>query len=353
MAMSRSDALLRCVIVAATGLFVAVGAVAMSYHGFDAGWLIGGAVAVLMAALVPWQKVPSITGGDGRGVHAAEQDVVATLVLLLRRPRFLDASMLAWLVENAWHVRVVPDVRQADRAHGATAFVISIDGTKFIVCNRAEPYCGRVETWPQRRDTALARRIAAHRAWISVAALKGAGRGHAGTVWCMVAALAAELADDDTIAFVCPHMRQAAPCHAGTIAALRGSDPLVAFGATPLPAHAAPYPDACEDRGAALARWSEFVTAFENRTDDQCFSVRARFRRRGCVEALWMTVTAMENGVVYGRLASEPRITGGLRTGVPVRVRENEIVDWLFTENGRLRRGSTTGPFGRLAGMEG
>lgn len=350
MAMSRSDGLLRSAIFLTAAALLIAGALAPDDHGHAAAWLAVAAAVAVASAMVPWRRLLALVGDGGAG-RAAGAGTAASLVLLLRHPRFLDANMLAWLTDIAWLRRGSPHTTSRAKVTGASPlFVIHAAGRVFAVRNHASPYPGGSRA--QRCGTASGA-PAGHRAWIGVEAMPLRGRRHDGEAWRMVALLAAELAEEeDTLALMCPRSGRVVAFHREMMETLRGSDPLAVFSGSA----AASRPSCGCRRNAsggvaeARARWGEFVAAFERRTDDQCFSVRASFRDGRHLEMMWMTVTALENGMVYGRLANQPVALRRLRMGMPVRVRERAVMDWLFTEGDHLRGGFTTDDMGRRAG---
>jgi len=91
----------------------------------------------------------------------------------------------------------------------------------------------------------------------------------------------------------------------------------------------------------AKKRWPEFVNAFERRSADQLFSIRAPFGDGKHTEFMWVGVTAIENDMIYGKLGNEPLHVRGMNAGETVKVRVGDMNDWVFTEGKAMRGGFT------------
>jgi uncharacterized protein YegJ (DUF2314 family) len=65
-------------------------------------------------------------------------------------------------------------------------------------------------------------------------------------------------------------------------------------------------------------------------------------------EYMWVSVSALENGMIYGRLDNEPVELKRLRSGDRVRVPVAELNDWLYTRGDLLAGGFTIDVLSRL-----
>jgi uncharacterized protein YegJ (DUF2314 family) len=156
--------------------------------------------------------------------------------------------------------------------------------------------------------------------------------------------LIAALADDDCLAVFAPATSQLIVFESEMREQLCGSDPLDLFDQT---RHPPVVPVSSDDPRlmAAVAkarrRWSTFVSAFEQREPEQSFSVKARIGDGDSFEFMWLTVTGLENGIIYGRLDNDPIELTTIRCGDRVRVRVNDLNDWLFSDGEVMRGGFT------------
>jgi uncharacterized protein YegJ (DUF2314 family) len=99
----------------------------------------------------------------------------------------------------------------------------------------------------------------------------------------------------------------------------------------------------------ARRRWPEFVAAFEDRpeSDETPFLVKAPFYHEEAAEYMWVKVTGIENRVIYGRLGNAPANIPHLHEGTCVRVKEEDVNDWMCIVQGKPRGGFTLKVLGR------
>ncbi|MCA9103344.1 MAG: DUF2314 domain-containing protein [Planctomycetales bacterium] len=156
--------------------------------------------------------------------------------------------------------------------------------------------------------------------------------------------LIAELADSDCVAIFSPATDQMSVFDAEIEDQLRRKHPLDVFAETTLLPVVEIDQQAASVQSAiaeAQRRWPEFERAFGRRGDDQFFAVKAPFCQGDLTEFMWLVVTAVENGVVYGRLDNDPAGITRLRRGDVVRVAVDHVNDWLFQGPNRLAGGFT------------
>jgi uncharacterized protein YegJ (DUF2314 family) len=90
------------------------------------------------------------------------------------------------------------------------------------------------------------------------------------------------------------------------------------------------------------------VTAFENharselpQSSTEQFSVKAPVSVNGVTEFIWISVTAMENQIIYGTLSNQPVNLNGLSKGDRVRVPVSALDDWIYSLRGQTHGGFT------------
>jgi uncharacterized protein YegJ (DUF2314 family) len=74
----------------------------------------------------------------------------------------------------------------------------------------------------------------------------------------------------------------------------------------------------------------EFQSAFADRKPGQAFAIKVPFNHSGGREFMWVAVRSIVDGSAEGRLASEPVEVSELRRGDPVRVKLDDVSDWLY-----------------------
>ena len=91
----------------------------------------------------------------------------------------------------------------------------------------------------------------------------------------------------------------------------------------------------------ARSHWPEFVTGFENRSNEQTFSVKTPLRDGKEREYIWINVTAIENNIIYGKLGNEPVNLPRFKLDDTVRVPVQELNDWIYTTGDDFHGGFT------------
>ena len=269
-------------------------------------------------------------GGERSGI---------SLVLLLSEPRYLDPILLSKLIEKAWG-------KGANLVEGKSPLLtIHADGRTFNIQNVDSPYFEEPnKIAAEMRELRLRKVIAEHRAWLSVDFLASDKHDSPAEIYQLIGKLIAELCDRDCLAVLCPATGRINIYDDEIREGLCEKDPmelLSNFSQPPVLSVSENDPRMQQAVAEAKQRWPEFVEAFENRTADQHFSVKAPFGDGEHTEFMWVGVTAIENEIIYGKLGNEPVNIRGMSSGATVKVRMADLNDWLFTEGERMRGGFT------------
>jgi uncharacterized protein YegJ (DUF2314 family) len=86
----------------------------------------------------------------------------------------------------------------------------------------------------------------------------------------------------------------------------------------------------------------EFVQALENPQPGQRFAIRGRFMSAAGPEYLWVRDPVHEMDVFTGTLDQRPIAVSDLELGATVRVRREDVYDWLIREPDGDTRGAFT-----------
>ncbi len=299
-----------------------------------------------------------------------EDEPFLSLVLLFREPQYLDAAILAQLASDAWSTEV--DVVESDEEEddfegesdtgptrslvgGAMPHFFGFHPPAFFTIHCFdEPYFEDPEdiagAVPELRAQQA---IAQHRAWLSVDLIHWMGENQdQEEAYRLIGKLLAELADENCLAVLDPVEGRIFVYDPETERKLRSDNPLHELQELYY-APIATIDGDNEDMKAAVAearrRWPEFVASFENRSnnDDTPFLIKAPFSRGEFTEYMWVKVTGIEHQVVYGELGNEPANIRGLHEGDRVRVREDDINDWMCVIHGKPLGGFTLKVLGR------
>jgi uncharacterized protein YegJ (DUF2314 family) len=281
----------------------------------------------------------------GRGTRS-EQGVA--LVLLLNEPRVLDAGLLADLASEALGEHFSAGEEEANERFVAgelPSFVLKHGERVFLVNCFARPYLDDPEEAARAiSELRLRKAVREHSAWLSVDLLGDCAPEQRPEAYCNIGKLIAALADEDCLAIFAPATSQLIVYDAEMRQQLCSRDPLDLFEQS---AHPPVVPVSGNDPRlkAAVAkarrRWPAFVHAFEERQPEQSFSVKARIGDDDCFEFMWLTVTGLENGIIYGQLDNDPIELTSIRCGDRVRVRVKDLNDWLFTDGEEMHGGYT------------
>lgn len=292
-----------------------------------------------------------------------------SLVLLLREPAHLEASILARLASQAWGLEITSRdedasealLEEAESEHAeeqsdgflvgmAPVFLCKHPAGMFLIHVRDEPYWEE-ETLPNVLEdlTELRCRFAAeqHRAWVAMDVLHERDRDDEAQLreaYQIIGKFLAAVADDNSLAVLAPQFGMIFPYDPETEAKLQGEDPLTALQDL----YYAPIIPMDDDDPAmrqavatARQRWGEFVEGFAScDANGPPPMVKAPFTDGENTEFMWVAVTALENGVIYGTLENSPANLPKYRQGQRVQIREDQVNDWLL-----LRDGATLGGF--------
>jgi uncharacterized protein YegJ (DUF2314 family) len=288
----------------------------------------------------------TFAGPESRSNH--EEKPLVALVLLLSRPRDLDLSGIAHIARTALGERFQLD--QADTSGNFVAgeepsFVLKYHDWYFLVNSFARPYMEDPEAAAETiGELRLRKAIREHSAWISVDLLGKVQRSEMAEIYRVIGRLTSALADGDCLAIFAPATGQLNLYDDDSSRLLCGRNPFELFKVCN---HPPVVPVSGNDPRLKVAvakarkQWPQFVTAFENRHSDQTFSIKARIGNDAMAEFMWVAVTGLENGWIYGRLDNDPIELESIRCGDRVRVHIRELNDWLFTDGDQVKGGFT------------
>jgi uncharacterized protein YegJ (DUF2314 family) len=275
-----------------------------------------------------------------RRIRRRESRLVA-FVALLREPMTIDPAVLAKVAGKVWN---------ADLGDGTTegedGFVAGIgemntimhDDRIFLVNSFPQPYVEEVEEVAEQLVDARVRQLfLEHKAWFSCDAMGVDGDTPAedvGEHYRRIGKLFAELLDENCLLIFLPDTDDVYPVNEDTEAALRSADPLNALDATmtvPVIQVADDDPLMVKAVEKAKGEWAKFVSAFEGRVGTN-HAVKAPVTGGNNTEFIWITVTAVEGGRIYGKLANAPGDLGPLKLGSKVTVNVADLNDWCYLD---------------------
>lgn len=268
-----------------------------------------------------------------------------SFVALLKKPQRLEPIYLTSAAKKAWNA----DLGNGDQ-EGPDGFVVGMEGLPttivsyrdrmIMINNFPQPYVEAPEAMADSiPDQRLRGLVAEHTAWLSCDAMGVESFDDVDETrewYRILGRLLSELVDDNCLAIVLPQTNQIFANMDETLELLKSDDPLEALGNdAPVPVIQIGADDSRMIAASAEARrrWPEFVAAFEKRAGEN-FGVKAPITAGGNTEFIWLTVTAIENDVIYGELGNEPISLEKLKLGSRVKTKLADLNDWGFVRNG-------------------
>lgn len=269
-----------------------------------------------------------------------------SFVALLKEPIHLDSRIVATAASKAWDADLSGG---EDEGPGEDGFVVGVDitmmvqfrGRMLIVNSFPKPYTDDPEQHADHiGDLRLRALFAQHTAWMSCDALgvdATTPEEEIREFYRLCGRLMARLIDDNTLVVVIPegeHQIRMYPNSEELENLLTSDDPYAAVTGqayVPVVPVSGDDPRMIKAVAEARSRWPEFVAAFESKSG-QNFAVKSPVTRGENTEFIWIEVTAIENDVIYGKLANDPVDLGDLKCGSRVKVASSELNDWGYMD---------------------
>jgi uncharacterized protein YegJ (DUF2314 family) len=315
--------------------------------------LVGGGVIVALCligfrmGLIPGSSGAASDAGPGSG---DSDGPMISLVALLAEPSYLDATVLARAASRAWNT----EIGTGEEDDEATSFVVGEsphfivkwEEWVFAVHNLDAPYFDlpNEEALDEIPDLRQRQIVASNQAWLSVDLLSGPEQSDQHAAYRHIGPLLAELIDELCLALYSPEAERLFPYEEATADHLVSAHPLQALQEVPYVPVVRVADDDPRMQAAveeARGRWQEFVSAFEQRTDEQDFSIKAPISDGENTEFIWVSVTAIEGESIYGKIANDPVALRGMALDSRVQVPVAELNDWVYTDGDEMHGGFT------------
>ncbi len=313
--------------------------------------------AVVLAFVIwdIWQLfAPARLSADRAKSHAHDRPLIS-LVLLLRRPRHLDASTLARYCETAWGGRfeVVTETQSAEGApaaaetpqEGTGQFVtgkppllIAAAALRLhlVHCSDRPYFEDPTAISDQAGEARLRKVLEENRGWLAVDLVQREEESilpeeH----YPRLARLVAELAGPDCQAIYQPGERRFNHWDDALETKLRQGDVTGVFTdlvVPPVVEVGDEDPRMVEASNEARRRWNEFVEAFTSGNAKHC-AVKAPITVGSRTEFIWITVESITDGLISGRLGNEPIDLGDLKLDSKVTIDTGVVADWVFFQD--------------------
>lgn len=276
---------------------------------------------------------------------------LVAFVGLLAEPRSFDPAVLASVAGRAWNA----DLGDGE-TEGEDGFVVSVgiittimhDERMYLLNNFPDPYFDDAEEVAEKvPDLRIRSLLQQHKAWFSCDAMGIERRTPEEEVlaeYRKLAALFAELMDENCLLIYLPDCDRAYPINDETAEALASENPVEALDDTlSLPIIQVADDDPLMQQAVAQARssWPDFVAAFEAKRGKN-FAIKAPVSHSGNTEFIWITVTSFEGERIYGELGNDPGNLGPLKLGSRVSVPLSQLNDWVYVDESENMHGGFT-----------
>ncbi|MEM7782305.1 MAG: DUF2314 domain-containing protein [Planctomycetota bacterium] len=266
---------------------------------------------------------------------------VISIVALLKHPQRIEPIYVETAARKAWGADL-----GSGELEGPDGFVvgnedlpttmISYDGRMMMLNNFPDPYFADTEGLVDEiNDLRLKKLVREHSAWMSIEAVAVDSFDDIDEVkkwYRILGPMLSELVDDNCLLIMLPLTGEIYPNMEETLEMLKSDDLMEALTQdAPVPVIQIPDDDPRMIAAVEKARstWPEFVRALENQNGNN-FSVKAPITVGDNTEFIWINVTAVENGIIYGELANEPVDLGNLQLGSRVRTKVDDLNDWAY-----------------------
>lgn len=269
--------------------------------------------------------------------ESSEKGPRRSLVLWLREPIYIDASILGQVASRAYELPfnegedcesfvVGKGINHIMRAHDAWFLIIQVETSYFDDAQAA------AESLRELRRAAAVRD---HRAWLAVDFMRAFGELPEARIYDLIGRFLAELSRSgaDVLAVFNPATGEIMPWDSAAADTLSSGDPLAAFSKFNNPPVIRVAGDSAAMAAAeaeARRRWPEFVDAYQRAADTDHFSVKAPVTEGGNTEFIWIKVKALAGDQIHGLLANDPVSLGDLKLGSFVTVSSADINDWVY-----------------------
>jgi uncharacterized protein YegJ (DUF2314 family) len=284
------------------------------------------------------------------GLQPPEPPLIS-VVLHFRQSISLSDEALHAAITRAWGRDVRKDLNEYITRLPPICFV-KFDGMMLLLSNVRKPYCPAeylaeaLKEFPELRQKKVARE---HKAFLSIDLQnpKAPEKSLKDDCYRRMCRLAAEFVDDNCMGVYFPETGHLRPYDGEMKNALRSGQPLqeiTKWGEAPVVLIEDDDPRLQAAVAEARRSWPDFVHAFQRRSPNQSFSVKALFTDGRHGEWMWVAVSSVDGEAIQGKLGNTPVDVRNVREGDPVTIRASEIGDWVYNAGERIVGGFSLAP---------
>jgi len=263
----------------------------------------------------------------------------------------LPDEALRAAVSRAWGRDVREDLNE-HIVNSPPICLVKFDGMVLLLSNVGKPYCPAqyleqaLSEFPEMRQKKI---VKEHRAFLAIDLQypKAPRKSVKDDCYQRMCRLAAEFVDENCMGVFLPETGHMRPYDDDIIDALKSGRPLrelERWGKPPVMSIDDDDPRLRAGVEEAKRRWPEFVQAFEHRSPDQIFSVKAPFSDGDQKEWMWVIVSSIQMEMVEGFLGNAPIDVRNVRELDPVTLALSDVTDWAYHDGTKLVGGFTMPP---------
>ena len=326
--------------------------------GLSAWGVAGLIIAVVWFALefVKWLLPPgprekSDRNSASRAPIETSENLIS-LVFFLDEARQADTSSIRNCVSNALGIKFElgnpdaeffvmpfsPPVTGRAKEDEIQHFMVKIPAGLFAVLVSNRPYIENPKGFAKDaiRDKRLRNAVEKHVAWISVDLMEDkVEQARIGKAYRVIGKILASMGGPDCLAIYCPELQRCNEFDPGLLETLCGEDPVSLFNEPtfePVIEISDNNPKMAAAVKEAVARWPEFVAAYEKASFEQKerFIAKAEFREGRKSEYMWVTVLDITQETVSGILMNDPHELLNFHRGAAVSFGISRLNDWIY-----------------------
>ena len=286
--------------------------------------------------------------GDKPAAEAGKKERLISLVVLFHEPRKLDEHTVGNLVSKALGVEHSHDETKGSFVVAKPPYnLVKLKSGSYVINNIDKPYIGEDDKMlDDLTEPALRKAVSAHHAWVSIDWASPEKPSDVQHSYQDIAKIAAEVAGHDALAIYNPEIDDFTLYSESVARTLRSDDPLQAFdggagGGSDVVSIRGDDPRLLAAQAEAKEGWHDFVHAFRDKAGTE-FAVKGRIGEGDKTEYLWLSVHAIDEIEIHGRLDNEPTTKSNLKMGQDLHIKVGDMDDWIYLTSAKEPVGGFT-----------
>jgi len=277
----------------------------------------------------------------------APQERLLSIVVLMQEPRSLDERTLSALVSKAVGLKDSHDESKGSFVVAKPPhFLVKLKSGNYVISNIDKPYVeSSNKALDEIKEPELRKAVAAHHAWASIDWASAVEPEDIRRSYQDMGKIAAALAGNDALAIYHPEIDDFVIYSEAVGKTLCSDDPLEAFACASSGSGTVSIDDEDPQLLAAQEQakkgWPAFLQAFREKAGTE-FAVKGRIIEGDHTEYLWLSVDAIDETKVHGRLDNKPTTFTNLKMGQDLHIQVADVDDWIYLNSEKKPVGGYT-----------